>query len=174
MRQLFFDFTARRAQAGPLPLFGQVPDNPCHCVLYLVDLYQGYYWQSSCKPFKRHMLKITMHDSAGELRFRLEGRLCGPWVNELRQCWQTATSTTEGRRTVLDLLEVDFVDSEGQALMADMSSRGVRLLAVSPLILSLIEEISPASGCGTVEEKPARRTDAFASVITSGRDPRTL
>src|SRR5690349_12989903 len=31
------------------------------------------------------MLKITIHDSAAELRIRLEGRLNGPWVNELRQ-----------------------------------------------------------------------------------------
>jgi anti-anti-sigma regulatory factor len=122
----------------------------------------------------RYMLKITIHDSARELRFKLEGRLCGAWVKELRQCWQTAISTTEGRQTVLDLLEVDFVDQDGQALMADMSRRGVSLLAVSPLIRSLIEEIASTPGCGTVEEKPARRIDAFASVITSGRDPRTL
>jgi anti-anti-sigma regulatory factor len=120
------------------------------------------------------MLKITIHDSANELRFRLEGRLCGPWVRELRQCWQTAASTTGGRRTVLDLGEVDFVDPEGQSLMADMCQRGVRLLAITPLIRSLIEEIPIASGYGTVEEKPPRRPDAFACPDTPGRDPRTL
>ena len=121
-----------------------------------------------------YMLKITIHDSANELRFRLEGRLCGPWVQELRQCWQTAVSITEGRRTVLDLREVDFVDPEGQLLMAEMCQRGVRLLAVTPLIQSLIEEIPITPGYGTVEEKPARRSDDFASPDTSGRDPCTL
>jgi hypothetical protein len=122
----------------------------------------------------RDMLKITIHDSASELRFRLEGKLCGPWVEELRQCWQTAASITEGRSTVLDLREVDFVNPEGQSLMADMCHRGVTLLAVTPLIQSLIEEISNASGYGTVEEKPARPPDAFARPDTSRRDPRTL
>jgi hypothetical protein len=120
------------------------------------------------------MLKITIHDSANELRFRLEGRLCGPWVRELRQCWQTAVSITDGRRTVLDLREVDFVDPEGQSLMAEMCHQGVRLLAVTPLIQSLIEEIPDTPGCGTVEEKPARRPDAFTCSDTSGRNPRTL
>jgi hypothetical protein len=120
------------------------------------------------------MLKITIHDSANELRLRLEGRLCGPWVGELRQCWDTATSITDGRRTVLDLREVDFVDPEGQSLMADMCHRGVSLLAVTPLIQSVIDEIIGAPDYGTVEEKLARRPDAFSSPDTSGRDPRTL
>jgi hypothetical protein len=120
------------------------------------------------------MLKITIHDSSDELRIRLEGRLCGPWVPELRQCWQTAVSITEGRRTVLDLREVDFVDPEGQLLMADMCHRGVHLLAATPLIQSLIEEIPITPGYGTVEEKPARRSDDFACPDTSGRDPCTL
>jgi hypothetical protein len=120
------------------------------------------------------MLKITIHDSATEFRFRLEGRLCGPWVTELRQCWHTAASITEGRRTVLDLREVDFVDPEGQSLMAEMCHQGVRLLAITPLIQSLIEEIPDTPGYGTVEEKPPRRLDDFACLDTSGRDPRTL
>ena len=122
----------------------------------------------------RYMLKITIHDSANEFRFRLEGRLCGPWVSELRQCWQTAVSITEGRRTVLDLREVDFVDPDGQSLMADMCHQGVRLLAVTPLIQSLIEEIPDTSGYGRVEEKPARRPDDFACPDTPGLDPRAL
>jgi anti-anti-sigma regulatory factor len=68
------------------------------------------------------MLKITLHDRAGELRLKLEGRLSGPWVNELEQCWKTASSTTQGRKTVLDLGEVDFVDPAGESLLAHMSS----------------------------------------------------
>ena len=69
------------------------------------------------------MLKITLHDSAGELRFRLEGRLSGAWVGELRQCWLTALSTVRGRKTTLDLGEVDYVDADGQSLLAEMSAR---------------------------------------------------
>jgi ABC-type transporter Mla MlaB component len=120
------------------------------------------------------MLKITLHDSAEELRLKLEGKLAGLWVGELRQCWRTAASTTQGRDTVLDLRDVDFVDPEGQSLLAEMHRQGVRLVAVTPLIQALIEEISGQPGCVTVEEKPARRSHALASPDTAGRDPRSL
>jgi ABC-type transporter Mla MlaB component len=94
------------------------------------------------------MLKITLHDAPQELRFNIEGKLSGPWVRELRQCWKTATSTIAGRTAVLDLREVDFVDPEGQALLAEMHGEGVQLKANTPLIRALIEEISSVSRSG--------------------------
>jgi hypothetical protein len=96
------------------------------------------------------MLKITLHDSAHEFRLKLEGRLSGLWVRELEQCWQTAMSTTLGRKTVLDLQEVDFVDLEGQALLALMHGQGVELVAVTPLIRAVLEEVCRGSACATV------------------------
>ncbi|HTS25479.1 MAG TPA: hypothetical protein VMH81_06375 [Bryobacteraceae bacterium] len=120
------------------------------------------------------MLKITIHDSAPELRLRLEGRLCGPWVGELRQCWQTAASTLHGRMMVLDLREVDFVDAEGRSLMAEMRHDGVDLQASTPLIQALIDQISGDRGYGTVEGRPARLPDAFACPDSPRRDPRPL
>jgi len=107
------------------------------------------------------MLKITLLDSARELRFRLEGKLSGLWVGELRQCWVTASSTTVGRRTVLDLREVDFVDEEGETLMRDMRERGVELHATTPFIRAIVDRIPRAARCATVEEQPARAVNAF-------------
>jgi anti-anti-sigma regulatory factor len=96
------------------------------------------------------MLKITLHDSATELRLKLEGRLSGPWVQELEQLWKTASSTTHCRKTVLDLGEVDFVDPAGEALLAQMHAEGVELVAVTPLIRAMVREICRAPACGTV------------------------
>jgi hypothetical protein len=101
------------------------------------------------------MLKITLHDGATELRFHLEGKLSGPWVGELRQCWHTARSTTAGRKSVLDLREVDFVDPEGQALLAEMHSQGVALTASTPLMQALVTEICHPVPCASVEESHA-------------------
>ena len=120
------------------------------------------------------VLKITLHDSSHELRFKLEGRLSGPWVRELQQCWQTAASTVRDRRTVLDLGEVDFVDPEGQSLLAEMHRGGVRLLATTPLIESLVEEVCGDSCCGSVEEKRAHSHDAFRRNATHRLDSRAL
>ena len=99
------------------------------------------------------MLKITLHDSAGEFRLKLEGRLSGAWVQELEQCWKTASSTTHGRKTVVDLGEVDFVDPDGQSLLSVMYSHGVEMVAVTPLICSVLKEVCQAPACGRVERK---------------------
>ena len=96
------------------------------------------------------MLKITLHDSAQEFRLKLEGRLSGLWVQELEQCWKTASSTTHGRKTILDLGEVDFVDPAGESLLEHMHAEGVELTAVTPLICAVLQEICRAPACGTV------------------------
>jgi hypothetical protein len=107
------------------------------------------------------MLKITIHDNAQELRLKLEGRLGGLWVDELRQCWHTARSTTAGRDTVLDLDEVDFVCPEGESLLEEMHQEGVRLMAATPVPSAVIDEIRRRSRCDTVEEKLAQASDVL-------------
>lgn len=120
------------------------------------------------------MLKITLHDSSRELCLKLEGRLSGPWVRELEQCWHTAASATAGRSTVVDLGEVDFVDPQGQLLLAEMHRKGVRLLALTPLILSVVEEVCCAPCCGTVEDRPLSSHDDIVRPDSTGPDPRAL
>jgi hypothetical protein len=114
------------------------------------------------------MLKITLHDTAAEFRLRLEGKLAGLWVRELGQCWETGASTTVGRKTVLDLREVDFVDEEGQALLCRMNHAGVKFLTATPLIRDIV------SRCATVEDKPAPRDHVPACPQKHGSDPRPL
>jgi len=112
------------------------------------------------------MLKITLHDTAGEFRLRLEGRLAGLWVRELSQCWHTAASTTAGRKTVVDLREVDFVDDDGIALLREMCAAGVKFLAATPLMKDTL------SRCARVEDKP--RENVSASPHQHGSNPRSL
>jgi hypothetical protein len=121
------------------------------------------------------MLKITIHPSPRETRLRLEGRLAGPWVAELRQAWLQCglAAASDGRAAVLDLREVDFVDSEGETLLAEMHGRGVRLEASSPLIQHMVEGIA-AGECATVEGKSAGRPDAFNNSNPSRRHSRAL
>src|ERR1035441_4221114 len=61
-----------------------------------------------------------------------------------------ASSTTHGRKTVVDLGEVDFVDPAGESLLARLHAEGVELVAVTPLICAVLQEICRAPACGTV------------------------
>ena len=101
------------------------------------------------------MLKITLHDSASEFRLNLEGRLAGPWVRELELCWRTASSTTAGRRNVVDLADVDFVDAAGEELLVSLHAQGVELLGDTPLICAMLEQVCHTERCDTVKvEQP--------------------
>ena len=124
------DFSLRPAEA--------VAGHRAHrCLSPGIDL-----WQPSCPSISR-MLKITLHDSARAMRFQLAGELSGIGVRELRQSWQTGSSTTAGRSTIVDLTEVQFVDAEGESLLEQMHQEGVRLVAA--------EEFCPRQGCATIE-----------------------
>ncbi len=54
------------------------------------------------------MLRITTNDSPRVLTFRLEGRLEGPWVRELEQCWLYADRLV----TILQEGKVHFTQIE--------------------------------------------------------------
>ena len=120
------------------------------------------------------MLKITPHDSPEEFRLNLEGRLSGAWVCELRRCWQAAAAAVAGKRIVVDLREVDFVDSSGQALLAELHAAGARFRAATPVIQAVVRGIIHTPRCGTVEDKASRPADVPVLPNTSGHDPRAL
>jgi len=63
---------------------------------------------------------------------RLEGRVAGPWVAELRTACERVLG--EGRALELNLAEVSFLEPAGVALLANVRKRGVRLLACSPFV----------------------------------------
>lgn len=79
-------------------------------------------------------MKITVVESLRDaLRLRVEGRLTGRWVEELRgTCYLQALS--EGIRLTLDLADVSFVDTAGIELLKELKNRSVTLLSPSPFV----------------------------------------
>lgn len=85
------------------------------------------------------MLRITIHNEAASTRFIVEGRLAGPWVEELKKCWQTVAHAVP---LLVDLSAMTWIDSEGRALLSEMHRQGVRLVAVGLMTQAIIEEIT--------------------------------
>jgi len=75
------------------------------------------------------MLRICQSDTADGQRWLLSGRLAGPWVDELRSCWQQARQRTPLARAFVDLKEVMFIDEAGAELLAEMEIAGAELVA---------------------------------------------
>jgi ABC-type transporter Mla MlaB component len=72
------------------------------------------------------MLKISEAKTANcSATLKLEGRVIGPWVDELRDICDKLLA--EGRAVRLDLTDVSYVDADGVAALTSFKSRGVKL-----------------------------------------------
>ena len=85
------------------------------------------------------MLKITTHADLERITLELEGRVTGPWVEELKACWQRAASGNQPVGVILK--EVTFVDEAGRKLLADMYRQRVTLAGAGCMTKAIIEEI---------------------------------
>ena len=81
------------------------------------------------------MLRITQVDAADRVpTLRLEGKLCGPWVEELlRVCAPSAAGPIR-----LDLSAVTYVDRAGLDLLRALLRRGVMVGACSGFVAQLL------------------------------------
>jgi len=87
------------------------------------------------------MLRITNAEGKDSVALRLEGRLTGPWVTILRDCWQQAVRE-EGREIQVDLTAVTFVDGAGKALLAEMSASNAQFIARDCQMRAILTEIT--------------------------------
>jgi hypothetical protein len=88
------------------------------------------------------MLRITIFDAPRVLTFRLEGRLEGPWVSELEECWRGALARRRKPIRRVDLTEVTSIDAAGQACLAAMHRQGAEFLAADCLMKAVVAEIT--------------------------------
>ena len=97
------------------------------------------------------MLRITQDNTDSALVLRLEGRLQGPWVDELRDCFRRAREASPRKAIRIELMDVRFVDGPGKTLLTTIHNAGVEILAEGCLMKAIREEIvADAKREGTV------------------------
>jgi anti-anti-sigma regulatory factor len=87
------------------------------------------------------MLRITTNNHPRILTFRLEGRLEGPWVRELEQCWRSTLDSPSRPTICVDLSGITFIDAAGKARLAEMHEQGAQFVAGDCLTRAVVEEI---------------------------------
>lgn len=91
------------------------------------------------------MIRITTENKKGKTLLRLEGKIAGPHVAALEQCWRELTAATPKSRFSIDLCGVSYIDSAGKALLREMHRLGADFLAEGCLNQAIVDEISQSN-----------------------------
>jgi hypothetical protein len=87
------------------------------------------------------MLRITADNETSNRVLHLEGKLAGPWVEEVERCWR---DLAPGPLT-LCLDAVSFIDESGKKLLARLHASGVELQASGCMTRCIVEDITGVS-----------------------------
>lgn len=88
------------------------------------------------------MLRISYKRAETLHQWILCGQLAGPWVEELRTCWEHASVAAPSIRSLVDLSDVTFIDENGERLLFDMQAQGVEFLAAGVETKHLLENLA--------------------------------
>lgn len=89
----------------------------------------------------QHTLRITIENNPDAAVIKLEGRVVGPWADELAAVWGDLANTLDQRSSLLDLRDVTYVDVRGmQVLRQICREKHPAILTASPLTESLAEQ----------------------------------
>jgi outer membrane protein len=97
------------------------------------------------------MLRITSEKKKGKVVVTVEGRLTGPWVGTLEQCWRELRAASPDEKFSLNLCGVSFIDPAGKTLLKEIHRQGGQLVAEGCLNQAIVREINDTGGRGKNE-----------------------
>jgi len=102
------------------------------------------------------MLRITSEKKRGKVVLTVEGRLTGPWVGTLEQCWRELRAGSPNEKFSLNLCGVSFIDPTGKMLLKEIHHQGGELIAEGCLNQAIVREISDADTRSKGEDRGDR------------------
>jgi anti-anti-sigma regulatory factor len=86
------------------------------------------------------MLRITVIESSEiAVTLRVEGRITGPWVEELRTAC-TVHSFPDEVQLSLGLADISFADAAGIGLLKELRKRGANLIRATPFLAEQLKD----------------------------------
>src|SRR3984893_2817945 len=116
------------------------------------------------------MLRITTEKKRGKIFLSIEGRLAGPWVAALEQCWRELHAASPREKFHVNLCGVSFIDPAGKVLLMEIHRQGGQLIAEGCLNQAIVQEIvaREKQGAGNdVKERPKRSHIIFYTLFFS-------
>ncbi len=92
------------------------------------------------------MFRATVEHDGELVTLRIEGRLSGPCLAELENCWRQTMNGNGRGQVVVDLKEVTFVSSQGKQLLERLCRAGAKLTGDGLMTRALVEEITGSAG----------------------------
>ena len=88
------------------------------------------------------MLRITTEKKRNKHILTVEGRLVGPSVATLENCWRELRASAPKDKFHINLCGVSFIDAGGKALLKEIHLQGGKLVAEGCLNQAIVEEIA--------------------------------
>ena len=88
------------------------------------------------------MMRITVQNGSQPATLKLEGKLSGPWVDELERTWLELSRGTSAKCVTVDLSGVTAVDSEGRKLLGRILRQGAAFRTAGVMMKHIVDEIS--------------------------------
>jgi len=116
------------------------------------------------------MLRITTEKKRGKIFLSVEGRLAGPWVAALEQCWRELHAASPREKFHVNLCGVSFIDAAGKVLLMEIHRQGGQLIAEGCLNQAIVQEIvarEKQATSNSAKERPKRSHIIFYTVFFS-------
>lgn len=114
------------------------------------------------------MLRISVERQADTLSLVLEGRLVGPWVDELRRV--SRELSVNGASVTVDLCGLTAMDAKGQDLLDELRQAGATLRCSDVMNQYLVEQMARPAGDGRESCRPCRRFPSQKDLPVTAED----
>lgn len=96
---------------------------------------------------------------------KLEGKLGGPWVDELENCWKDVEAGAHREAIKIDMQGVSYVDFRGRNLLLRLVREGAALSECSDFIRQMLDANDGHQKAARRITKKTKRENEHASTV---------
>ena len=116
-------------------------------------------WHDEC--FMVGMLRITTNESERVIEMVLEGRVTGPWAEELHRVWLELVPHIDAKKLSIDLRNVTYADDKGKQVLVTMFSQAdTELIADTIGTQYLAEQVRERSNAESAPKEAGNASNA--------------